>query len=118
MLLHVGATWQIQLNDPWAAAMRPYVKLLFPLDRPIFPTIFLLFRFGAVKIWQSYKQEVGCLVEESARQTTSLFPKTINKGGGLLSRITSFLHRSYPSCPRVRGPRLALCHHPSTNTAT
>ena len=46
------------------------------------------------------------------------FLKTINKGGGPLSRITSFLHRSYPSCPRVRGPRLALCHHPSTNTAT
>ena len=27
--LCTGATWQIQLNDPCSAAMRPYVKLLF-----------------------------------------------------------------------------------------
>jgi len=25
---HIGATWQMQLNRPSAAAMRPYVKLL------------------------------------------------------------------------------------------
>ena len=28
---HIGATWQIQLNRPSAAAMRSYVKLLWPL---------------------------------------------------------------------------------------
>jgi len=27
----IGATWQIRLNRPSAAAMRPYVKLLWPL---------------------------------------------------------------------------------------
>jgi len=26
--VHIGASWQIRLNRPWAAAMRPYVKLL------------------------------------------------------------------------------------------
>jgi len=26
--VHIGATWQIRLNRPCAAAMRPYVKLL------------------------------------------------------------------------------------------
>jgi len=29
--VHIGATWQIRLNRPCAAAMRPYVKLLWPL---------------------------------------------------------------------------------------
>ena len=29
--VHIGATWRIQLNRPCAAAMRPYVKLLWPL---------------------------------------------------------------------------------------
>jgi len=28
---HIGATWQIRLNRPSAAAMRSYVKLLWPL---------------------------------------------------------------------------------------
>ena len=28
--MHIGATWRIQLNRPCAAAMRPYVKLLWP----------------------------------------------------------------------------------------
>ena len=28
--VHIGATWQIRLNDPCAAAMRPYVRLLWP----------------------------------------------------------------------------------------
>jgi len=28
---HIGATWRIRLNCPSAAAMRPYVKLLWPL---------------------------------------------------------------------------------------
>jgi len=28
---HIGATWRIRLNSPSAAAMRPYVKLLWPL---------------------------------------------------------------------------------------
>ena len=28
---HIGATWRIRLNHPSAAAMRPYVKLLWPL---------------------------------------------------------------------------------------
>jgi len=31
MLVHIGATWQMRLNDPWAVAMRPYVTLLWPL---------------------------------------------------------------------------------------
>jgi len=26
--VHICATWRIQLNRPYAAAMRPYVKLL------------------------------------------------------------------------------------------
>jgi len=25
MAVHIGATWQIRLNDPWAMAMLPYV---------------------------------------------------------------------------------------------
>ena len=29
--VHIGATWQIRLNRPCAAAMRHYVKLLWPL---------------------------------------------------------------------------------------
>jgi len=29
--MHIGATWRIRLNRPCAAAMRPYVKLLWPL---------------------------------------------------------------------------------------
>jgi len=29
--VYTGATWQIWLNRPWATAMRPYVKLLWPL---------------------------------------------------------------------------------------
>jgi len=29
--VHVGATWRIRLNRPCAAAMRTYVKLLWPL---------------------------------------------------------------------------------------
>ena len=29
--VHIGATWRIRLNRPRAAAMRPYVKLLWPL---------------------------------------------------------------------------------------
>ena len=29
--VHIGATWRIRLNPPCAAAMRPYVKLLWPL---------------------------------------------------------------------------------------
>ena len=29
--VHIGATWRIRLNRPCAAAMRPYVKLLWPL---------------------------------------------------------------------------------------
>ena len=31
--VHIGATWRIQLNRPFAAAMQPYVKLLWPLVR-------------------------------------------------------------------------------------
>jgi len=27
---HIGATWRLQLNRPCAAAMRPYVRLLWP----------------------------------------------------------------------------------------
>jgi len=30
-VVHISATWQIRLNRPCAAAMRPYVKLLWPL---------------------------------------------------------------------------------------
>jgi len=30
-LVHIGVTWWIRLNRPCAAAMRPYVKLLWPL---------------------------------------------------------------------------------------
>jgi len=29
--VHIGATWQIRLNRPCVMAMRPYVKLLWPL---------------------------------------------------------------------------------------
>jgi len=29
--VHIGATWRIRLSRPYAAAMRPYVKLLRPL---------------------------------------------------------------------------------------
>jgi len=29
--VHIGATWRTRLNRPCAAAMRPYVKLLWPL---------------------------------------------------------------------------------------
>jgi len=29
--VHIGATWRIRLNHPCVAAMRPYVKLLWPL---------------------------------------------------------------------------------------
>jgi len=29
--VYIGATWQIRLNRPCVAAMRPYVKLLWPL---------------------------------------------------------------------------------------
>ena len=29
--VHIGATWEIQLNRPCVAAMRPYVKLLCSL---------------------------------------------------------------------------------------
>jgi len=29
--VHIVATWRIRLNRPCAAAMRPYVKLLWPL---------------------------------------------------------------------------------------
>jgi len=29
--VHIGATWRIRLNRPYAAAMWPYVKLLWPL---------------------------------------------------------------------------------------
>jgi len=29
--VHIGATWRIQLNSPCAVAMRPYVKLFWPL---------------------------------------------------------------------------------------
>jgi len=29
--VHIGATWWMRLNRPCAAAMRPYVKLLWPL---------------------------------------------------------------------------------------
>jgi len=28
---HIGATWRMRLNRPSAAAMRPYVKILWPL---------------------------------------------------------------------------------------
>jgi len=28
---HIGATWRIRLNRPSSAAMRPYVRLLWPL---------------------------------------------------------------------------------------
>ena len=31
MGVHIGATWRIRLNRPCAAAMRPYVRLLWPL---------------------------------------------------------------------------------------
>jgi len=31
--MHIGATWCIRLNRPCSAAMRPYVKLLWPLVR-------------------------------------------------------------------------------------
>jgi len=30
-VVHIGATWRIQLNRPCAAAMWPYVKLLSPV---------------------------------------------------------------------------------------
>jgi len=29
--VHTGATWRIRLNRPCAAAIRPYVRLLWPL---------------------------------------------------------------------------------------
>jgi len=29
--MHIGVTWSIRLNDSCAAAMRPYVKLLWPI---------------------------------------------------------------------------------------
>jgi len=37
---HIGATWRIRLNRPSVAAMRSYVKLLWPLV------------FGVVRYWQ------------------------------------------------------------------
>jgi len=41
---HIGATWRILLNRPTAAAMRPYVKLLWPLVILLFlaTTIYVL----------------------------------------------------------------------------
>jgi len=33
--IHIRATWRIWLNRPCAAAMRPYVKLLWPLISPV-----------------------------------------------------------------------------------
>jgi len=46
------------------------------------------------------------------------FLKQLTRAGVPCRELLHFLHCSYPSCPWVRGPRLALCHHPSTNTAT
>jgi len=43
--LHFGATWRIQLNRPCAAAMRPYVILLWPLIQSCCRTWFTTFIF-------------------------------------------------------------------------
>jgi len=29
--VHIGTTWQVQLNRPYAAAMKPYIKLLWSI---------------------------------------------------------------------------------------
>jgi len=41
---HIGATWQIRLNRPCTAAMRPYIKLLWPV-------LLLLYHSAWSRIW-------------------------------------------------------------------
>jgi len=41
---HIGATWQIQLNRPCTVAMRPYIKLLWPV-------LLLLYHSAWSRIW-------------------------------------------------------------------
>jgi len=41
--VHIGGTWRIRLNRPCAVAMRPYVKLLWPLVCLCVPFLFVFF---------------------------------------------------------------------------
>ena len=54
--VHIGATWIIRLNRPCAAAMRPYVKLLWPLVLICYCTSYsfdiVAFAYSFVHIWQ------------------------------------------------------------------
>jgi len=58
--VHIGATWRIRLNCPCAAAMRPYVKLLWPLVSLCLPFLFpFLFSFFFLPLLISYLPEYG-----------------------------------------------------------
>jgi len=40
--MHIGATWRIRLNRPYAVAMPSYVKLLGPLVKYYYNAIWFL----------------------------------------------------------------------------
>ena len=68
--VHTGATWRIPLNRPCAVAMRPYVKLLWPLDTHLnnyYTAIQLPFSYtyGAHYCKSSFLNVAFCIIENS-----------------------------------------------------
>ena len=51
-MVHHGATWRIRLSRPYAAAMRPYIKFLWPL---IIILIIIYLLLLLVDLWRKRK---------------------------------------------------------------
>jgi len=63
--VHIGATRRIRLNRPCAAAMRPYVKLLWPL------VIFVDCRLGLAHCFCTEQFKLGCHMQGIRHKTYS-----------------------------------------------
>ena len=82
--LHVGATWPIRVNDPFAAAMRPCIRLLWPSVK--------FCAYLAAR--RSYKNEKDCLIPKNLPSV----PLSSLVNGDKLSRLTNHLGGSVAEC--------------------
>jgi len=62
MEMHIGVTWRIGLKRPCKTAMRPYVKLLWPLFGCAYPTSFRVMRFRFSKNEDTSPHKTTCFL--------------------------------------------------------
>jgi len=70
---HIGASWRIRLNRPSAAAMRPYVKFIWPLV-PIVVEV-----FGIATLWQYCNIKVFAIEDSAQFMRAKLIYRTERK---------------------------------------